>query len=570
MNRINNGICRINGETPLLATVTEAGSKIIATIKKEDLPTDVCFLDFCPDFLTSAEDADGYAIVPRGTKEGGTMLCRFIDKPDCEYISDSNQMPVFGFKTCSCTIFAVVTGMTFEYKIVVGAKSGMYYLYPRFYLNGKNLYEDMTVEYHILPKGSDYNDMAALYRSIKNPLRLKERAEKSAEIKYAADAIELRIRMAWKPVPSRVLHQTLENEPQVVVGCTCERAKELLTAMKAAGIEKAEVCLVGVEIKGHDGRWPQLLPIEETIGGQEALEALGAYGQSLGYQMTVHTNCNDMYEISNLWDENSLVVNADGAYSTDPIPWGGGQPFHICPQCMAKYANEHIALVSGMGFKGIHFMDVLSNFPPRSCYSSLHPSTARESEKAICNIADSARNVFGGFSSEGSFDFLADHIDYLMYTSYNLCGEQHPICDETVPLWQLVFHGSILYNPSTETVNHCIKDRKTQLKFIEYGGRPLGYINSKYVDDVEGSCGNWMGNLDLLCATDEQLAASVKALKQMSDEYKALSHLAYELMLKHEKLSDGVYAVTYSDNTVITVDYNKNTYTVANASCKND
>jgi hypothetical protein len=155
-------------------------------------------------------------------------------------------------------------------------------------------------------------------------------------------------------------------------------------------------------------------------------------------------------------------------------------------------------------------------------------------------------------------------MDYVLYTSYNLYGEQHPICDETIPFWQLVFHGSILYNPSTETVNYGIKDPKSRLKFIEFGGRPVGYINSKYVDDVEDSCGNWMGNIDLLCATDEQLEKAVQVLKQMYDEYKTLRHLAYALMLKHEKLSDGVYAVTYSDNTVITVDYNKNTYEVTN------
>ena len=71
-----------------------------------------------------------------------------------------------------------------------------------------------------------------------------------------------------------------------------------------------------------------------------------------------------------------------------------------------------------------------------------------------------------------------------------------------------------------------------------------------------------MGETDLLCSTDEQLESSVKELKKMYDEYKALRHLAYELMVKHEKLSDGVYAVSYSDNTVITVDYNKGTYTV--------
>ncbi len=553
-----------NNTTQIISpTVKNIGEKIIVTIKQEDLPTDECYLDFCPEFLTSGKDENGYAFAPRGTKEGGTMLCRFTDKKDCEYIADSNQMPIFGFKTTEKSIFAVVTGMTFEYKIVVGVKSGIYYIFPRFYLNRKNLYEDMIIEYYTLPKGSDYNDMASLYRSIKNPEPLKARAEKSDEIKYATESIELRIRMSWKPVPAPVLHQTPENEPEVIVGCTTKRAIEILDAMKAAGIEKAEVCLVGVEIKGHDGRWPQLLPIEETIGGQEGLEALCKYGQSLGYQMTVHTNSTDMYEIADSWSEDALVVNADGKYSTDSIPWGGGLPYHICPQCMPHFTNQHLDLISAMGFRGVHYIDVLSNFPPKNCYSELHPSTARESGKVICSLAERSRELFGGFASEGAFDYISDNIDYVLYTSYNLCGEQHPICDETIPFWQLVFHGSILYNPSTETVNYGIKDIKTQLKFIEYGGRPLGYINSKYVG--EGSCGNWMGEIDLLCATDEQLNDSVKVLKRMYDEYMALQHLAYELMLKHEKISDGVYAVTYSDNTVITVDYNKNTYEVTKA-----
>ena len=563
INLINNGICKINGEKEMFAKITQDGNKIIATIKKEDLPKDECYLDFCPEFLTSGKDPEGYLIASRGTREGGAMISHFTDREDAEYISDSNQLPIFGFKTSNDSIFATVTGMTYEYKIVAGVKDGTYYVYPRFYLNGQNLYEDAVVEYYILPKGSDYSDMAAVYRDIKKPVPLKTRAQKSAEIAYAAESLELRIRMAWKPVPAPVLHQTPEIEPDVVLGCTTKRAKEILYAMKQAGIDKAEVCLVGVETSGHDGRWPQLLPIEEKIGGEEGLVELRKYGQELGYQMTVHTNSTDMYEIADCWDYRSIAINRDGEYSTDPIPWGGGRPYHICPQCMPRFTNPHLDIISGMGFKGIHYIDVLSQFPPRACYSELHPSNARESEKVICSIAERARELFGGFASEGGFDFMGDYLDYALYTSTNLCGEVHPVFDEPIPFWQLVFHGSILYNPSVETVNYPIKEDKIHLKFIEYGSRPVGYINSKYVG--EGACGNGFGEIDFLCATDEDLNDSVKNLKIMYDEYKTLQHLAYELMLKHEKVSDGVYRVTYSDNTVITVDYNKNIYEVTKA-----
>ena len=554
--------CRLDGRYALDAQMTKADDKITLSLRAADIPADCRVLDFCPDFLVSGCDEEGYAVVPRGTKEGGTMLCRFNQKPDCEYIADSNTMPIFGFKTSEKTVFAVVSGLTFEYKIVVGVKNNQYYIYPRFYLNGKNLYEDIRVDYYLLPKGSDYNDMAALYRKMKNVTPLSQRVTTSPELKYAAESLELRIRLAWKPVPTPVKCQTEENEPAVVVGCTLERVKDILDKLKAKGVDKVEVCLVGIETKGHDGRWPQLLPIEETIGGQKQLEEICKYGQSLGYQMTVHTNSTEMYQISNDWDENALVVMEDGDYSKDEILWGGGQPFHICTKCTIPYTERNLTDIEKMGFRGVHYIDVLSNFPPRNCYSKDHPMTARESAQLICGIAETTREKFGGFASEGGFDFLADGLDYVLYTSYNLYGEQHPICDETIPFWQLVFHGSILYNPSTETVNFGVKDETSHLKYIEYGGRPLGYFNSKYVDEVEGSCGNWMGQEDLLCDTEEHLDEAINVLSDMYQEYVRLRRLQTEYMLKHEKLAADVYRVTYSDGTQITVDYNKNTYAV--------
>ena len=59
--------------------------------------------------------------------------------------------------------------------------------------------------------------------------------------------------------------------------------------------------------------------------------------------------------------------------------------------------------------------------------------------------------------------------------------------------------------------------------------------------------------------------ASVDALKAAYDEYERLKWLQYEFMENHEKLGEGVYRVTYSDGTRITVDYNREDYTVEKA-----
>lgn len=562
-------VTHTNGATSTLpVTVQESDTLLTLSLSKENFPADCAYLDFCPDFLSCGIDPEGYAVAPRGTKEGGSILTRFHEREDCEYMSDSNAMPIFGFKTSERSVLAIVTGMTYEYKIVVGVKNNVHYIFPRFFVDTKTNYEDICVEYHLLPVGSDYNDMAALYRSTKSIPTLAERVKENPQLLYAVKAPELRIRLCWKPVPAKISHQTLENEPAVVIGCTLDRVKDILDGMKSHGIDATEVCLVGIEVSGHDGRWPQLLPIEEKIGGQQKLEEICKYGQSLGYQMVVHTNSTEMYQIAADWTEDDLIITHDGDFSKDPLLWGGGQPFHLCPACTVKYTERNLTDVEKMGFSGLHYIDVLTNFPPRDCYNPKHPMTARNSAKTICDIAKRTRELFGGFASEGGFDYAADVLDYVLYTAYNLNGEQHPIVDDVVPLWQLVYHGTILYNPSAETVNYSIKDAATRLRFIEYGGRPVGYINSKYVDEdyeENGGCGNWMGTNDLLCANEEQLEETFRQLKAMYDEYQPLAHLQYETMLRHDKIADGIYRVTYSDGTLVTVDYNTESYTVTKA-----
>ena len=83
------------------------------------------------------------------------------------------------------------------------------------------------------------------------------------------------------------------------------------------------------------------------------------------------------------------------------------------------------------------------------------------------------------------------------------------------------------------------------------------YFYSKF-----GADRNWMGDLDLHCADDADIERAVDAIKVAYDEYEKYKHLQYEFMENHEKLAEGVYRTTYSDGTVFTVDYNRETYTV--------
>ena len=72
---------------------------------------------------------------------------------------------------------------------------------------------------------------------------------------------------------------------------------------------------------------------------------------------------------------------------------------------------------------------------------------------------------------------------------------------------------------------------------------------------------NWMGATDALCDTDEQLKESVAKIKYGLDTCRSIG-VETEFMENHRKVADNVYETTYSDGTVVTVDYNEKTYKI--------
>ena len=211
------------------------------------------------------------------------------------------------------------------------------------------------------------------------------------------------------------------------------------------------------------------------------------------------------------------------------------------------------------GFSGLHFIDELTAVATWKCVHPDHPCTRLEAEDAYRKLAQLSTELFGGFQSEGWIDYMNADVDYIMYTSF--CNELnptvHPLFDEMIPLWQLAWHGIVLSNPNSATVNYTLKGSAEHLRFIEYGGRPLLYLYSKF-----GEHKNWMGDIDLRCETEADAPECVSAIKKAWDEYLDLRDLQYEFMDNHEKLDAHRYRTTYSDGTCITVDYEKNTYTV--------
>jgi hypothetical protein len=530
-------------------------------IRKDTLPPNVKSVRLSsPDALVPA-GSDGYWVSSSGSL--GTFKKR---AKDMKFRDASPKMPFFGAKTSSGAWVAIIKGMPYSWSFSVELKDGAYALSMAWDRHMKDVYEDLVVEFSALEDAdADYAGMARAYRgwqlARKAVVPLKERAKTRPILDYMVKHPEVRVRLAWKPVPSPKPDQTPLDEPLVKPVITFDRFMKIVDEFKRQGIPGAEFCLVGWNIGGHDGRWPQAFPVEPSLGGEARLREAIRHAQNLGYNVSAHCNHRDAYLIAEDWDAEYIRErNADGTLRRGKTTWGGGRMYTICPRrAYERFATRQMPMLAALGFKGLHYLDVYSCVPVETCESPYHPLNVKESVMWVGNILNLARDTFGGVASEGGYDQNAGQLDYILYSSFERPFEEKTykgLVDRLVPTFALVYNGIILYNPFTTTVNAMQKGRPSELKAIEFGARPTFYFYANFLTPGKGVV-NWMGNEDLECGTDAVLAESVAAIKRSIAPYEKLSRLQYLWMEGHDELAADVYRTRYSDGTSVYVNYGK-------------
>lgn len=512
---------------------------------------------------------DGFYIMPGAcwrAKILDTGMSRFKEHGDIDYINYDTHIPIFAFNRSGKAQLYITEGMKEIVCQRIKIKDNCYSLYLFFEINNEIPYDDISIVLYNIDGEGTYSDIAKKYREYcfsNGFVRITNRLNK--ELKYAAESIMVRVRMGWKPVPCEILEQTEENEPPVHVACTFKDVESLMYDYKSAGIDKAEFCLVGWNKGGHDGRWPQILPAEESLGGEEDLRHLIKTAEKLGYMVSCHTNNTDGYTLAKNFTEDDIALKKDGTKSIEAETWGGGRTYNICPKRALEISRQTLPEVANLGFRGTHYIDVITATPPRNCYNPNHPVNKKEGVAYLDGVLKLAQELFGAAGSECSIVHNMKYCDFVLYNtfrstiSHNRTDDEFDLVDTYIPFWQIAFHGTVMYTPSATTVNAIFNDDKdAMLKVIEYGGRPTVYFYSKFKSDGT----DWIGKKDFTLDTPELTAESVEGSKKTYDIYNELSYLQYELIENHRELVENVFETTYSDGSVVTVDYNNKNYTL--------
>ncbi|MBA7567286.1 hypothetical protein ES708_08995 [subsurface metagenome] len=296
------------------------------------------------------------------------------------------------------------------------------------------------------------------------------------------------------------------------------------------------------------------------MGGERDLKSLIEKSRQLGYQIVAHVCEMSMYRISEDWNEKYIIKNHDGSLYKSAI-WAGGQAYRICQKMRHGLAFRNYSILKKLGFYGVPYEDVFSITGPNKCYDPNHPLSNKENAEGRNKTLKLAQEMFGGIQSEGPLDFAMPNIDNVLYVEAKTeILEQMYYVDKIVPFWEIVYHGSVLYNLSNDTINSLISEEGF-LRNVEFGGRPLICFYGHFVTEPAK---NWMGKRDFKYDKKEDLVKDVSDIKKIHDEYLSLSRLQYELIEDHKELAEGVYKTSYSNEDYTIVNYSDKPYKIGN------
>ncbi len=536
----------------------EMGNSLLLTLKKETIQR-VKKLRLLPELSTANAGDNGYYILPRNQRMDGDIQTFFTPREDLTFSYARPLMSWYGIKKDDfCCVIRVERNYWYQYEVTV--KDQVYTACPLFDFTVHDpIYDDIRLELIFLPTDADYNDMARTEREIRlarGEIRTLAEKCKSPAVEYARKYPLIRIRMGWKQSPSPVLHQTEANEPDMLVACDFARVRDIADELKRQGVEGAELQLVGWNRSGHDGRFPQLFPADPRLGGDAELKKTIDHVKSLGYRISTHTNTIDAYPIADTFTWDDIIIDRDGHYNQTGH-YSGGYAYRVCLIKQLKNTIRDLPPLAALGEDGLHFTDVISIVVPDDCHAPDHPSTTANSIIYAQKIIEYTRGLFGGFSSEGCLDFALKDLDFGLYVTFGSKGEI-PVADRFLPIWEITYHGTVLYNPIATTVNFSAQPPKDRLTLLMHGGKPSMYFYSKFRTKPEAGTAlqGWMGENDLTCENDEALTRSVAWIKEGLELYAPFADKQFVFMKSYEILDNGIQIATYEDGTALYGNFN--------------
>ncbi len=430
--------------------------------------------------------------------------------------TDGAKLPFFAVEKDGYLLNSIIeNGDALSEIICKKQKNGGGYLYNTFTVtpcttaDGKFIkgasYEGVLSQSYTLKKDGSYNDIA---------LRIRDSLQKRGYLSDSLTGSTADLPFFINVIGSADGKNTLTS---------FESAAEITALLKSRGVRNISLRYSGYGKKGLKSDYKDINILCDSLGGKAGFNTLTS--KLSEQQNTLHSDVNILSSYDKkdgdilLYDEYSKLV--------------GRVPDKFSFNCEGDI-NSAVAkaykFATGYPSTGICLND-----------GSLYLSSDLKNKVSRQQVLYDIQNSVGAFGAIGGF-MLSEPAVYLMKQAQSVfstpvtasCSNEVGV--ETVPILQMVIHGGVIYGSGLINVTSFSSD-DAFLKCIEYGGVPSFVFTHSNETSVSYS--------SYATQTSKLYSRAKKLLPVMNMK-----------ITSHEKVTDGVYKITYDYSKIVYVNYN--------------
>ncbi len=572
---------------PILLSLDGKGlvASVLCDEITENEKNQITKISLLPFFGAAGVNDNGYFLVPDGSgalinfnngKSTSSYQQEIYDTDGLMNIQTNKtttqiaRLPVFGIERGGDTLFAIIDkGATVcrMFSYVSGAGNNYNYIYPQFtyrqssivnmlsktwypvevaFVSPLTAEEDFTVKYHPLEeKYGGYSDMAADYREY---LDLSKKTK--------ADNVPLYLDVYGS---ARVSENILGIPITVNRALTSfEDTQEILDGLIKEGIGDIKTRILGISSAGLENiKVPTAFKPASSMGGKKGLNSLFQYTDKNGIEVYPDFDFVNFkkptFSLFKQGDAAKDVCKKTGVFyefnkSNGAVDTTAEKGYVLKPEKVERAVDKFIKSYTKKTDNKNISLSAIASFIYADFGGDIH--LAQDTADRFCGILEKMGKNDLSLMLQSPNAYTFDYASSVV--SAPTMSSRYDIEDVSVPFYQMVLHGAVSY--STTSVN-LSSDTDAVLRAIEYGSS-LMYSISK-------------ADYSVICYDDYDHLYSITADNWMSDIVKnqkmvetALSDVSDKVILKHEKISDGVYSTIYEDGIQIIVNYNDDAVSV--------
>lgn len=402
-------------------------------------------------------------------------------------------------------------------------------------------------------KDCDYNDLCKIYRNyVIEKGRFKSLAEKAVK----TPSIDQLIGSAFlhKGIKTQVMTNSdfydAENPDKNNHLTPFSVRTEEIKKIHELGVEKLNLHLDGWAEPGYDNQHPDYLPACEKAGGWKAMKELSDTMHECGYLFGIHDQYRDYYYAAKTFDENFATRLADGTIPSH-ARWAGGPQTYLCATQAPFYVKRNFTEIMDNGIKlDCAYLDVFTCNEGDECSHPWHKMTRREcyEYRNACFEYLLSKGILP--SSEEVNDWAIPSLVFCHYAPYDFMLDRpgSPKKGIPVPLFNLVYHDCLIEPWMMDKVS---EEEDYMLYAVLNGGAPYLVRDGAY----QNTDGSFAGGVEIT------IEDQIKRCKVVSDLHEKVAKCE---MVRHEMVDGNpeVQRTTFADGTVVTVDFQAQTYQI--------